>query len=117
MHVVEDTAENIIPDGGHVIGQLCMFLESFHILPKGIGVLLCSPIKQGVNAIHPDGTLRISLAVEVFEHLLVQLEGIEAFLLCLANRNAPLLLSKEALLLPGFLPFTEYALLLHLPVF
>jgi hypothetical protein len=87
MHVVEDTVGNIVPDGGHVIVQLSMFLEFFHILTNGIWVLLCSPIKECLNAIHAYCTLWVSLAVEVFEH--VQLEGIESFL-CLATCNATL---------------------------
>jgi hypothetical protein len=116
MNVVEETVENIVHDGGHAIVQLSMFLEIFRILTNGIGVFLCSPIKQCPNAIHPCCILWVGLAVEVFEH--IQLEGIEAFILCLAIRNAFWLLSKEALPLPGFLPFTEYVLLLlHLPVF
>jgi hypothetical protein len=87
MHVVEDMVENIVPDGGHVIVQLSMFLEFFHIPTNGIGVFLCSPIEQCLNAIHPYCTLWVSLAVEVFEH--VQLEGIESFL-GLATCNATL---------------------------
>ena len=102
MHVVEETVGNIVHDGGHAIVQL---------------IILCSrTIEQCLNAIHPCCILWVGLAVEVFEH--IQLAGIEAFILCLAIRNAFWLLSKEALPLPGFLPFTEYVLLLlHLPVF
>jgi hypothetical protein len=87
MHVVEDMVENIVPGGGHVIVQLSMFLEFFHILTNGIGVHLCSPIKECLNAIHPYCTLWVSLAVEGFEH--IQLEGIESFL-GLATCNATL---------------------------
>jgi hypothetical protein len=117
LKLVEEMVENIVHDGGHAIVQLSMFLEIFRILTNGIGVFLCSPtIEECLNAIHPCCTLLVSLAVEIFKH--VQLEGIEAFILCLATRNAFWLLSKEALSLPGFLSFTEYVLLLlHLPVF